>query len=307
MNPTLSTPKTLRYALGLGLSLSGLGALSACNNTSPFILPPTVSAPQTQDTSTKTTPAPTVTTTPVPAPTVTASATPTPSPTSPPNTGRLIPYTTGALVYNGDGVWTGEAANLESILTAHGVTYREVSTAQLNTMSVDDLAQYGTIVWPGGSGSAEVANLTTQIKANLKTAVQDRGVGYVGFCAGAFIGVWPLELISHSVLDYYFLEYQKIYSDMVLTTWPDGSTHDLVWYGGPVTPDGAGTVIAKYPDGNPAISQIWANRGLVILSGPHPAAPDSTRTSLGDSDGSDAGVAWELMNATLEQKALTAF
>ncbi|MGK5088487.1 BPL-N domain-containing protein [Bdellovibrionota bacterium FG-2] len=321
-NLTRLTILTLTTILGFGLG--------ACNAPPPLITP-TVSVPQTQDSSTKTTPEsetapppetvpapeptatttpttnPTPTATPTPTPTVSPSPSPTPSPKPPSNQGRLAPYTTGALVFGGDGVWTGEMAKIEQILDDHFISYREFTTTQLNALSVDDIAQYGMIVWPGGSGTSEVATLTTQIKANLKTAVQDRGVSFIGFCAGAFIGVSPLGLISHSILDYYFLENQGVSSAMVLTAWADGSTHDLVWYGGPVTPDGAGAVIAKYPDGNPAISQIWGKRGLVILSGPHPAAPDSTRTSMGDSDGSDDDAAWELMNATLEQIPLTAY
>ena len=89
-----------------------------------------------------------------------------------------------------------------------------------------------------------------------------------------------MAIYESSALDYYFLENQG--TDIAITRElsADVMSRDLLWYGGPVTPDVLGGVIAKYPDGNPAIIQIWSGNGFMTLSGVHPAAPQSIRESL---------------------------
>ena len=71
----------------------------------------------------------------------------------------------------------------------------------------------------------------------------------------------------------------------------------------------AGGVIAKYPDGNPAITQIWSGHGFVILSGVHPTADQATLSAVGQSstDGIHQDTAWSLINAALHDQPLQAF
>src|SRR4051812_20968798 len=69
-------------------------------------------------------------------------------------------YKTDALLFSGDGTWQDEVVSLKSIFDDQHMTYREVSSADLNSMSVDDLASYGVIVWPGGMGGTQTESLT---------------------------------------------------------------------------------------------------------------------------------------------------
>ena len=109
--------------------------------------------------------------------------------------------------------------------------------------------------------------------------------------------------LGASVLDYYYLENQGTAYAMTLESFADGSTHNIVWYG-------VQSLLASqeewWPSTRPEIPQSPKHspgKGLVMISGVHPASPD-----LGI--GSTAGhfdVAWALMNAAITQKLLPAF
>jgi glutamine amidotransferase-like uncharacterized protein len=234
-------------------------------------------------------------------------------------------FSTDILLYNGSGVWSPEVASLRGIFNEHGASFDEVSSDELNAMSAEELGKYGAIVWPGGLGGTQSASLTTQTKDNLRKAVREQGVGYIGFCAGAFVAVSPtpasgkapsygLSIVDGTELPYYYLESDFERSGetdiaMTLETFADGSTRDLVWYGGPVVTSGANSVIAKYPNGDAAISQMWSGNGWVILSAVHPTAPQSVRDTyaLDDADGTDLDLAWKLVDAAVHQTALLVF
>ena len=229
-------------------------------------------------------------------------------------------YSTDVMVFNGAGAWQDEVTSLESILTTNGASYQEVNSAGLDAMSVDDIAKFGLMIFPGGAGGTEAAGISAATHANLREAVQVRGVSYLGFCAGAFIAVAPapaagqdvsygVGVVAGPVLNYYTLENQGVTIAMTLESFPNGTTRDLIWYGGPVTPNTPNGVIAKYPTGDPAISEMWSGKGFVILSGPHPAAPQSTRDAFGlvDTDGLDFTLAWQLISAALNQTILPTF
>ncbi len=241
-------------------------------------------------------------------------------PKQPPSpTGQQRSFQIGALLFSGSGTWTSEVSSLENILSQHSLSYKKATSSEMNAMSVDDLSRFGMLIVPGGSGGSEGQSLTLQTHANLRKAVQKNGVGYVGFCAGAFIAVAPaLEVASDSSylgvvdgpkLSYYFLENQGVAFAMTLESFSDGTTQDILWYGGPETPNLPGGVIAKYPDGSPAITQLWSGNGFVILSGVHPTATQSMLNSLGmvSSDGVHLTLVWELLNSALQQKPLPAF
>jgi hypothetical protein len=81
----------------------------------------------------------------------------------------------------------------------------------------------------------------------------------------------------------------------------------MVWWGGPSLPEWKGGVIARYTDNNqPAIAQTWSGNGLVILSGPHPEAPQNWRDKLGlsDSDGLDQDYAGQMLEAAAKQQPM---
>ncbi|MGK5083135.1 BPL-N domain-containing protein [Bdellovibrionota bacterium FG-1] len=279
----------------------------------------TATTEDAQNSNTPINPIPTAFSTPTVTPTPSSTSTPTPTPTPPVgNTQRT--YKTDVLLFAGSGTWSAEVASLASILTSHGATHQEVNSAQLNAMTVDEISQFGLVIFPGGAGGTEASSLSAATHAHLRTAVQQNGVSYFGICAGAFIADAPapalgqdvsygLGVVNGPILDYYYLENQGTSYSMTLETFADGTTADILWYGGPVTPNLTGGVIATYPDGNPAISQIWSGKGFVIISGVHPTATQSILSSLGltSTDGVHLDLTWKLINAALQQIPLPAF
>jgi glutamine amidotransferase-like uncharacterized protein len=236
----------------------------------------------------------------------------------PPPTANPRTFQIDALIFNGSGTWAAEVSSLQNILSSHGASFQLVNSAQLEAMNVDDLAKF--LVFPGGAGGTEAGSVSAAVHAHLRTAVQQRGVSYLGFCAGTFIAQAPAPsgsgdvsygfgVVAGPVLDYYYLENQGTDIAMTLETFADGTKADILWYGGPVTPNTPGGVIAKYPDGNPAMTELWSGLGLVILSGPHPTATQSTLNALGmaSTDGVHPDIAWKLLNAAIHSQPLPAF
>lgn len=225
---------------------------------------------------------------------------------------RRSSATTDVLIYAGDAAAYGDPEALTAIAESKGLTSKSVTSDELNQMSLDDLSKFGVIAWPGGYAGVMSKSLTKEARDNIRRAVQERGVGYVGICAGAFIAVSPdtttgLSVIASPELPYYHLEDEGTDDAMVGVNFTQGSAHQLVWWGGPSLPEWKGGVIARYSDNNqPAIAETWSGNGLVILSGPHPEAPEDWRTKLGlsDSDGLDQDIAGQMLVAAAKQQPM---
>ncbi len=238
---------------------------------------------------------------------------------APTDRNRAVAIETDALVYAGTSAATGGPEAIESILDARGMSHRRVNSAQLNAMSLEELSKFGVIVWSGGYAGQMSNSLTAATRRKVQRAVRENGVSFVGFCAGAFIAIspdapsgaagpaWGFALLNQKTLDYYHLELKGIPDAMVTARMYDGSTRDLLWWGGPFLPDLSGGVIARYSDtGQAAIAQAWAGRGLMILAGPHPEAPQDWRSKLGlsDEDGLDQDIAGNMIEAALTRNPM---
>lgn len=245
-----------------------------------------------------------------------------PIPSFSPNEMKKDPrnFRTDVMLFTGDGSWATEVYSLEDILSSNGASYEEVDSDQLDAMSVDEISQYGLVLFPGGMGGEESGSLSTTTHANLREAVQEKGVSYLGICAGAFIAVAPapaagqdvnygLGVVNGPSLNYYHLEDEGTDIAMTLYSFADGKKADILWYGGPITPNIPGGVIAKYPDGNPAITQMWSGKGFVMLVGGHPTATEETLDVLGvsSSDGTHQDIAWNLIDAAIHRNPMKAF
>ena len=197
-------------------------------------------------------------------------------------------FHTDALLFVGDGTWSTEVANLRTILNTHRASFDEVTSSEMNAMSLDALAGYGVIVFPGGAG------------AFIAQAPAPSSGGDVSYGLG---------IVDGPVLDYYYLETQDQKIAMTLYTFADESTADILYYGGPVTPNVPGGIVAKYPNGDPSISEMWSGKGLVLIAGGHPTANAATLSALGvsSSDGTHQDVAWNMIEAGIKQKPLPAF
>jgi hypothetical protein len=225
------------------------------------------------------------------------------------------PYKTDLLIFKGAATAFGGAESLEDIATADGLSHETVGSAQLDAMTVDQLAEYGAIVWPGGYAGQMSASLKTSTRNKIRQAVRERGVGFVGFCAGAFIAVspdttWGFALIQQETLPYYHLEDEGTPQAMVTLNFADGSKRNVIWWGGPTLPEFPGGVIARYSDNNePSIAQAWAGNGLMVLSAGHPEAPADWEAKLGlkDTDGLDHDIALAMIHAALKQQPMPSF
>jgi glutamine amidotransferase-like uncharacterized protein len=213
----------------------------------------------------------------------------------------------------------GDNEAITRILDDHQVSYDTWDSDQFNTMTSQDFVKYGTIIWPGGYAGRMSHSLTVEARERIRKAVTEEGVGFVGFCAGAFIAItppaapnelgpaWGLSIIPGDLLPYYHLEDEGTDNAIVKIQLPNNQARSLIWWGGPYFPDYPQGVIARYGDtGQSAIIQTWAGKGFVILSGPHPEAPQNWFDKLGldDSGGSAQDIAWNLIDAVLKRQPL---
>ena len=227
-----------------------------------------------------------------------------------------------ALIYQGDATAYGDVEAISEILDTHHLKYSTVTSAELNQMSIDDLKNFGVLIWPGGYAGQMSGSLYPKTRENIRDAVLNEGLNFVGFCAGAFMAIspeaspqeegpeWGLALISAPILPYYHLEDEGTEYSMVDVNFPDKTTRSLVWWGGPYLPDFKNGTIAKYADTQqPAIIQTSAGKGFVVIAGPHPEAPEEWRTKLGlqDPDGIDQEIAWQMIDAAVTQIPLPAY
>ncbi|AZZ35272.1 hypothetical protein CIK05_00125 [Bdellovibrio sp. qaytius] len=216
------------------------------------------------------------------------------------------------LLFNGQGISTSDWQTTQSILKTMRLETQVVNSAQLEQMTVEDLKKFALIIVPGGHSSGISSGLTGAARVRVRQAVRDYGVSYLGICAGAWAAVGT-EANTDTATSFGFA---AIYGSHLANWWPDGNTNavaavvpvqfadgknrQLVWYGGPATPEWAGGVVARYSNGKAAISQAYSGKGFVVLTGPHPEAPQGWRNTAGyDSDGLDYDIAQELITSAL--------
>ena len=90
------------------------------------------------------------------------------------------------LLFTGAGTSAGDVAAVERILDDNHLEYATATSAQLNGMSASQLMTFRLVIVPGGNFMDMSASLTPQTTARMHDAVQ-RGVNYLGICAGAFL------------------------------------------------------------------------------------------------------------------------
>jgi len=239
-------------------------------------------------------------------------------PSNPTESGDDRNYATEVMLFNGVGISTSDWQTTEQIIKSAGITYKLVNSAQLNAMSLDEMSNFGLMVFPGGYGNQITNGLTAATRIRVRQAVRDNGVSFLGICAGAWVTVGPdpgsnaasygFAIVTGSILNLYYPEGVAPTADMVDVSFSDNTKRSLVWWGGPYTPEWSNGVVARYKTGEPAISQTYAGKGFVVVSGPHPEAPQGWRATAGtDSDGLDYDIALNLIKAALNRQPLPTF
>lgn len=190
--------------------------------------------------------------------------------------------TSTILLFKGSGTSPNDVAALERVLNDDHFSYVGANSRQLNAMGKTQLLSYRLLVVPGGNFEEIGNGLTPSATAAIREAVQG-GLNYLGVCAGAFFaGNSPyngLNLTGGVRFNFYALEGPNTRKAAVAVAIAGSSTFDHYWEDGPQL-TGWGDVVARYPDGTPAIVEGTAGDGWVILSGIHPEAPESWRRGM---------------------------
>jgi hypothetical protein len=188
------------------------------------------------------------------------------------------------LLFDGTGTSSSDVKAVESILGTVGLAYNTVNSSQLDGMTQAQLAAYKLFIVPGGNSITIGKNLTSRATSNVRNAVGENGLNYLGLCAGGFFGGFSayyngLDLTSGVWFSFYPDYYKGIHKEPVSISFPSQGALDIYWQNGPEL-SGWGKVVGKYPDGEPAIVEDYWGSGFVILTGVHPEAPASWRYGM---------------------------
>jgi glutamine amidotransferase-like uncharacterized protein len=150
-------------------------------------------------------------------------------------------------------------------------------------MSQSALASYRLFIVPGGDSVKIGKNLSSKATTNVHNAVSQNGLNYLGFCAGGFFGGFSkyngLNLTSGVWYSFFADYYKGIHKEAVSISFPSQKNLDIYWQNGPDL-SGWGSVVGKYPNGRPALTEGHWGKGFVLLTGVHPEAPASWRYGM---------------------------
>lgn len=181
------------------------------------------------------------------------------------------------LLFVGAGTSKNDVTAVETILRNKHFDYVTTNTQQLNALTEAQLSLHKLLIVPGGNFMNMSDSLTHATTANIHNAVQN-GLNYLGICAGAFLagqGAYnSMNLTSGVKFGFYEAENRGIRKAIVRISTVNAQTIEQYWEDGPSLA-GWGAVVAKYPDGTPAVVQGQLGKGSVILAGTHPEAPQN--------------------------------
>jgi glutamine amidotransferase-like uncharacterized protein len=203
---------------------------------------------------------------------------------------------TPILLFNRRGTSVEDVAAFETILDSQHLGYSTVSSAQLADLDEVGLRAYRLLIVPGGNFETIAQHLPAHALATVHAAVQG-GLAYLGVCAGAFLAGHnryddrSFDLAPGTDFDFYADTKRGIRQEAVAISGPGMATHEEYWEDGPELA-GRGSVVARYPDGTPAVTEGTSGRGWVILVGVHPEAPPSWRQRLAFSTPIEVGHAY---------------
>jgi glutamine amidotransferase-like uncharacterized protein len=195
--------------------------------------------------------------------------------------GRRDTRDADVLLFAGKGTSPNDVRAFETLLAQQGASYTRIDSAALDALSVDELRAHRLIIIPGGNFEQMGQGLAPATTANVRIAVQ-QGLNYLGVCAGAFMaGNSPYNGINLTGLKFRFhpISSLGVRKAAVTISTADGQTLDHYWEDGPEL-SGWGMVVAKYPDGAPAVAQGYVGYGWVVLSGIHAEAPEDWREGM---------------------------
>lgn len=215
-----------------------------------------------------------------------------------------IPDGSPVLLFTGTGTSAPDVAALKTILNNLNLTYTSADTAALNAMTEAQLRSHKLLIVPGGNSIDIGTNLSAGTTANIRGAVGN-GLNYLGVCAGAFFGGYSIyngvDLTSGVFFDFFADENKGIHKEAVTLSFSAGPPLDMYWQDGPQL-SGWGNVVARFPDGTPAIAEGMYGKGFVMFTGIHAEAPADWRSGMNFNTPLDADLAYAgtLIQSTLD-------
>ncbi len=211
------------------------------------------------------------------------------------------------LVFRGAGGCTSCAAASARSVRGMGYKIEYISPSEINPKIFKD-----AVLWIQPAGNAITAAEAIGLeKLKMIRDFVGAGGGYLGYCAGAFLAdttvdddgkVTGIGLLPFATADYIVNDSDNI--DMVWMSWGNRRRH--IFFNGGTTFEIQNAkipvkLLATYEDKKPAAIQVRYGNGRVVLSGPHPEAPQvwRDRNDLKDEDGSDLDLASELAKRAL--------
>jgi hypothetical protein len=200
-------------------------------------------------------------------------------------TASMLAQTTSVppiLLFKGTGTLAADVSAWETILNSHKLTYATANSSEMNSMTQTKLKTYKLLLVPGGNSATIGKYLTKTATANIHNAVQ-AGLHYFGGCAGGFFASDSIYNDVDLTTGVWFNVYHNGGKGTGITaveiSYPNNTKLDQLWEDGPQF-TGWGSIVAKYPDGTPAVVEGKFGSGWVILCGFHPEAPASWRGKL---------------------------
>jgi len=213
------------------------------------------------------------------------------------------------LLFDGTGTSPCDVVAIETILDNSHLDYSTTNSSQLNRMNESQIRKYRLLIFPGGNFIDMGNSLTKATATNIHNAVHD-GLNYLGICAGGFLAgnsayYNGFNLASGARFGFYSAEEKGIHKEAVPVAIAGGLIQDHYWEDGPQF-TGWGLVVAKYPDGTPAIAEGAPGSGWVILTGIHAEAPESWQQGItfGTPAATDNEYAAALVRAALNRVSL---
>jgi glutamine amidotransferase-like uncharacterized protein len=212
------------------------------------------------------------------------------------------------LLFGGRGTSPGDVRAVEEILDRERLAYLTVDSSDLNAMDEARLRAHRLLIVPGGNFVHMGEGLAPVTAVHVRTAVQG-GLNYLGICAGALLAGNAREngfnLTAGVRFGFYRAVNQGINKAVVPIASAAGPTLDQYWEDGPELSNW-GAVVAKYPDGTPAVTEGAFGNGWVVLSGVHPEAPEGWRRGMSFATPADVDHAFAvtLIRAALNRESL---
>lgn len=178
------------------------------------------------------------------------------------------------VLFDGAGSSPNDVKAIKTLLNREKLDYITADSDELDLLTTEQLAHVDLLIMPGGNYEQMGKGLRAATAQRIRDAV-NRGMNYLGICAGAFIaGNAPDNGFAITGTHFAFFADSKLGTRKEVVTLEngDGTRFKTYWEDGPEL-TGWGEALARYADGTPAVVQGKVGTGWMVLTGVHLEAP----------------------------------